>query len=131
MTNSLARRMNGGPARTGERAVPWTPFNDLLGYDPFASLRSMQAFDYDVSRTESGYDVEVPVPGYRPDQIDVNFKDDVLTVAGKNDRRSFTRSFTIPEDVDPDAITARVADGMLVLSLQRRPEAQPKRIAVN
>ncbi|MBV8066764.1 MAG: Hsp20 family protein [Candidatus Eremiobacteraeota bacterium] len=48
----------------------------------------------------------------------------------KSDRRSFTRSFSVPDDVDPDKIETRVDDGMLVLTLSRRPEAQPRRIAV-
>jgi len=36
----------------------------------------------------------------------------------------------VPEDVDNDQIATRVADGMLILTLERRPETQPKRIAV-
>jgi len=38
---------------------------------------------------------------------------------------------SVPEDVDNDHIAARVADGMLILTLERRPETQPKRISVN
>jgi len=130
MTNSLARA-NGGLQKTDARPATWAPFTDLLGFDPFQSLRTNYGFDYDVTRTESGYDVEVPVPGYKSEQIDITFKDGILTVVGKSERRSFSRSFTVPDDVDQDRISARVADGMLHLSLDRRPEAQPRRIAVN
>jgi len=73
----------------------------------------------------------VPVPGYKPEQIDVTFKDGVLSGNGKSDRRTFSRSFSVPEDVDNYHIAARVADGMLILALERRPETQPKRIAVS
>jgi HSP20 family molecular chaperone IbpA len=62
--------------------------------------------------------------------VEVTFADDVISVTAKSDRRSFARSFTVPEDVDADKIEARVTDGMLVLTLSRRPEAQPRRIAV-
>lgn len=130
MTTTLARRMNGGTSQVEPPSAPWTPFRDLLGFDPFQHLRSNMAFEYDVTRTESGYEVEVPVPGYKPSQIDVTFKDGVIAVSGKSDRRTFSRSFTVPEEVDPETIEARVQDGMLVLSLARRPEAQPKRIQV-
>jgi len=130
MTNSLART-NGGLSQGEGRTTPWTPYRDLFGFDPFQALRSNWAFDYDVSRTETGYEVEVPVPGYKPEQIDVAFKDGVLSVNGKTDRRTFSRSFSVPEDVDNDHIAARVADGMLVLTLERRPETQPKRITVS
>jgi HSP20 family molecular chaperone IbpA len=115
--------------RTAARMAHWTPFRDLLGFDPFASLRSNWVA-YDVTRTDAGYEVEVPVPGFKPEDVEVTFQDDVIAVSAKGDRRSFTRSFTVPDDVDPDKIEARVTNGMLVLTLGRRAEAQPRRITV-
>jgi HSP20 family molecular chaperone IbpA len=123
MTDSLAQSQRGQAARM----ATWTPFRDLLGFDPFASMRG---FEYDVTRTENGYEVEVPVPGFKPADVEVTFQDDVISVSAKGDRRSFARSFTVPDDVDPNGIEARMNDGMLVLSLARRPEAQPRRITV-
>lgn len=130
MTTSLAR-VNGRLPQIEARPAAWAPFSDLLGFDPFQALRTNYGFDYDVTRTEAGYEVEVPVPGYKPDQIDITFKDGVLSVVGKSERRSFTRSFTVPDDVDQERISANVVDGMLRLTLDRRPEAQPRRISVN
>jgi HSP20 family protein len=112
MTDTLAR--NGG----------------AVLFDPFRTLRYNWGFEYDVVRTENGYEVEVPVPGFKPEDVEVTFQDDLLSVNAKSERRSFSRSFTVPEDVDPDTIAARVANGMLVLTLTRRPEAQPRRIDV-
>jgi len=112
------------------RMSPWTPFRDLLGLDPFASFRSNWALGYDGTRTENGYEVEVPMPGFKPDQVDVTFQDDVISINAKSERRTFAHSFTVPDDVDADKIEALVNDGMLVLTLSRRPEAQPKRITV-
>lgn len=129
MTNSLARK-NGDLARGEDAPAPWTPYRNLFGFDPFQMLRNNWAFEYDVSRTETGYQVEVPVPGYKPAQIDVTLREDVITVTGKGEKRNFSRSFTVPEDVDADHITARVAEGMLILVLERRPETQPKRIEI-
>ena len=130
MANSLSRMGGSGVANGNERALPWTQFRDLFGFDPFGNIRASSGFDYDVSRTENGYEIEVPVPGFNASQIDVTVKDGILSVAGKTERRSFTRSFTIPEDVNEDGIGARVQDGMLCLTLERRPEAQPKKISV-
>ena len=70
------------------------------------------------------------MPGFKPEQVDVTFQDDVIAINVKSERRTFSHSFTVPEDVDPDKIEARVNDGMLIRTLARRPEAQPKRIAV-
>lgn len=130
MSTTLSRSGSGGLTQSGRQAVPWTPLQDLIGFDPFQNIRSNGAYEYDVTRTENGYQVEVPVPGYKPDQIEITVKEGVISVSGKSERRSFSRSFTIPEDVDQDLIEAQVQDGMLLLSLARRPEAQPKRIQI-
>jgi HSP20 family molecular chaperone IbpA len=128
LSNQLA---NARGAALLERVTPWTPLRELLGYDPFQNVRSAYGFDYEVSRTEAGYEVEVPVPGYSASQIDVTFKDGIISVGGKTERRSFTRSFTVPDDVNPDSIAAKVQDGLLTISLLRHPEAQPRKISVN
>lgn len=127
MADTLVRTPSRGQA---SRLAPWTPFRDWLGFDPFQSIRSNWSLGYDVTRTENGYEVELPVPGFKPDQVEVTFQDDVVAVNGKSDRRTFSHSFSVPDDVDPEKIEARVNDGMLVLTLPRRPEAQPKRISV-
>ena len=114
MTNSLVQ--NG--ARTAARTAHW-------------SFGSNWTFAYDVTRNDGGYEVEIPLPGFRPEDVEVTYQDDVIAVNAKGERRSFSRSFTVPDDVDPDKIEAKVADGMLVLKLTRRPEAQPRRIAVS
>jgi len=125
MATGLAHTQNGNSA---ERRAPWTPFRDLLGFDPLQFVNS--PFEYDVTRTESGYEVEVPVPGFKPEQVEVTFKDGVVSVNGKNERRTFARSFTVPDDVDVENIEAQINDGMLTLHLNRRPEAEPKRIEI-
>jgi HSP20 family protein len=127
MSDALARSERG---RTDRAAAHWTPFHDLLGFDPFQSFRSNWSFAYDVTRTENGYEVEVPVPGFKPEDVEVTYQDDVIAINAKGERRVFSRSFIVPEDVDPDKIEARVTNGMLVLTLARRPEAQPRRITI-
>lgn len=127
MTSALARNSD---AQARGSVTPWSPFQDLLGFDPFQNFRSNWAFEYDLTRTETGYEVEIPVPGYSASQIEVTFKDGLLNVTGRNERRHFTRSFSIPDDIDSDQIQGKVTDGMLHLTLNRRPEAQPKRITI-
>ena len=111
--------------------APWTPFRELFGFDPFANMRSLFNVNYDVGRTDTGYDVEIPVPGYAPSDIELTYTDGLVTISGKNDRRSFTQSFTVPDDIEPDKTDAKVEYGMLRLQFERRPEAQPKRINVS
>jgi HSP20 family protein len=72
----------------------------------------------------------VPVPGFKSEQIEVTLEDGVLTVKGKNEKRNFARTFTIPDEVDEERIEANVEHGMLTLTLPLVPKAQPKRISV-
>lgn len=85
----------------------------------------------EISRTERGFSVEFPVPGFGPDQLEITHKDTLLTIVGKSDRRSFSQTLSLPEDIDADQIEAKVENGLLTLNLNRRPEAEPKRIAIS
>jgi HSP20 family molecular chaperone IbpA len=108
--------------------------SDLLGFDPLrAFMGNPQSYNStgDVQKTEDGWNVEIPVPGYKPDQIDVTVEDRVLTVTAKTERRSFQRSILLPEDVDAEAIDAKVEHGMLSLALHLHPKAQPRKIEIN
>ena len=130
MSTALARNHKGLQSRmsqVGDRPT----LSSWFGFDPFQLLRASYNFEYDVTRTQDGYEVEVPVPGYTSDQIEVTLSDHVLGVSGKNDRRSFSRSLMIPDDVDVHTVDARVQNGMLHLCLKRHPQAQPKQIHVN
>jgi HSP20 family molecular chaperone IbpA len=119
--------------RENARLAWRSPFSDLLGYDPFRSFfpTNAQYHGLEISKTENGYTVEIPVAGFKPEQIDVTLDQNVLTVAGKSDKRQFTRSLLLPEEINPETIEANVADGMLTLKLSFHPKAQPKKINVS
>ncbi len=106
------------------------PLREMLGYDPFRPFLPNVEPEMEVVRTENGWNVEIPVPGYRPEQVDIVVKDDVLTLTGKSEKRAFTRSLRLPQDVDAENIEATVEYGMLALSLKRHPDAEPRKIPV-
>jgi len=137
MSNDLPIRQgtSGSGSPPSQRRSVGGLFSDLLGFDPFRGAfpsfaNASGAFGVEVSRSDNGYVVEIPVAGFRPDQIDITFQDDTLIVSGKSDRRNFTRQLMLPEEIDPDGITANVDHGMLTLNLARRPETQPRRIQI-
>ncbi len=129
MSASLARNRRGLQAGTSQ-VGHWPTLSSWFGFDPFQHLRASYSFEYDVTRTQDGYEVEVPVPGYTSDQIEVTLKDCMLSVSAKNERRTFSRSLMIPDDVDVESVDAQVQNGMLHLRLPRDPRAQPKKIHV-
>ena len=91
--------------------------------------------------------LQAEVPGLDPKDVDVRVENNVLTLRGErkleqnvnkdNYHRversygSFTRSFTLPNQVDTDKIQANYKDGVLRLTLPTREEAKPKQIAIN
>jgi len=86
------------------------------------------------------------VPGVRPEDVDVRVENQVLTVKGErgfstdkkeeNFRRierrfgSFVRSFTLPQTVDTEQVSAHSEHGVLVIELPKKAAAQPKQIKV-
>ena len=100
----------------------------------------------DVVEREDAIRLAVEVPGVDPAALDVTVNDRVLTVSGERrlarpegatayrlERRygRFARSLTLPRTVDAERIAARYEHGVLHLELPKRPEAQPRRIAVS
>ena len=87
------------------------------------------------------------VPGIKPQDVDVRVENNTLTVKGErsfatdvkeeNFRRierrfgSFVRSFTLPQSVDTEKVSAHSENGVLVIELPKKAAAQPKQIKVN
>ena len=127
-------------------------FNDIFG-DNFYSSRIPSV---DVYETPSSYVVEAEVAGYYENDIAISVEKHVLTLASdeKNMKRaneeeeksekkeerkylmreisrpSFSRSFTLPEDVDEENIKAETKNGLLVVTLPKTEKAQRGRIEV-
>lgn len=84
------------------------------------------------------------VPGARPDGIEVNFEDGMLTIHAKVPPRhenveflvgeygvgDFWRTFRVAETVDAGKISAEYADGVLTLHMPKAEAAKPRKIAV-
>jgi HSP20 family protein len=101
----------------------------------------------DVYEDEHHITLKIEVPGIDEQDINVSIENNTLTVYGErtlekdekeeNFQRiermygSFTRSFTLPNTVDPEQISANYEKGMLRIRLAKKAEAKPKLIKVN
>jgi HSP20 family molecular chaperone IbpA len=65
--------------------------------------------------------VSYEVPGIPKDKLVVSWKDDVLTVVGKNDKRSVNYSVAMP-DIDTSTLKAECVDGILTVSANIKKE---------
>jgi HSP20 family protein len=95
---------------------------------------------------KDGVVVTAELPGVVPDDIDISVVGDTLTLKGsrqpdeleeggtyhRRERRygTFTRSFQLPFQVEPDQVEATFGNGALQISLPRAEEDKPKKIAV-
>lgn len=86
------------------------------------------------------------LPGVEKDNISVQLENGVLTLSGEKKQESevkengfyrservygqFKRSFTLPDAVDPNKIDAEFRNGVLKLTMAKKPEAAPKLITV-
>jgi HSP20 family protein len=100
----------------------------------------------DIIENTDDYVVKASLPGVKPEDIDITFDNNVLTIKGEiktedeidearyhlRERRfgSFTRSFSLPTNIKADAIQASFNDGVLTMTLPKAEEAKPKRIPV-
>ena len=139
--------------------VRWDPTRELAGMEVDRLNRMFSEFysdafshgwvpPVDIYETEDHEVVlKAELPDLKREDIHLSFENGVLTLKGERklesnvkrenfqrlERRygSFTRSFTLPNTVDPTRINASYKEGLLTIRLPQREEAKPKQIAVN
>jgi len=109
-----------------------------------ASRRWIPAMD--LVETEDHLVLRGDLPGLTEDDIDIEIKDNVLTVSGErkaeNEEKgegyhrverafgSFSRSLTLPRGVDPEGVAAKFDNGVLEVRIPKPAEAKPTRVQI-
>jgi HSP20 family protein len=129
----------------------WRPFfGPLFGREGRSLLEEMWgrsaggrlAPSVDISEDNGNYIVTAELPGTRREDVAVELEEDVLTIRGekrnerdekKEKRRvversygTFSRSFTLPSNADPEQVSASFKDGVLTVTVAKRPETKPR-----
>lgn len=101
--------------------------------------------DVDIFETDREITLLADIPGVRPENLSIDLRDDVLTIAGETDdfRKAgrvdimaeyasgkYYRQFTLSEMIDQAGIDAKLNDGVLRLTLPKVAKAAPRRITV-
>ena len=134
--DSLQSEMNrlfdgffGNGVANGRSARRWIPAMDLV---------------------ESGgeFVLRADLPGVREDEVEIEIKDDVLTISGERRAEhegrseegyyrverafgSFSRSLSLPEGVDADKVAASFDSGVLEVRIPKPEERQPQRVQIS
>lgn len=119
--------------------------------EPGPSIRGLGRGGFpalNVGSTPQSVEIYAFAPGLDPAKIELNLERGVLTMSGErasvlpardekatvhiNERFSerFRRVISLPDDIDPNSVTAEYRDGLLHVSIKRRESAQPRRIAI-
>ncbi len=108
----------------------------------------------DVKETKDAYALEMDLPGRTENDVDVDLKDNVLTIASHteetkeekskdkkegevqwliHERRSsgFCRRFSLPQDIDSEKVSANFKNGVLSVNIPRKALTEPKKISIS
>lgn len=124
-------------------------FNDALTNLNKSGVANVANFtpDVDVLEDEKKFELHFAVPGMEKDNFKIEINDNALTISGERKFESeektktyhrvetqfgsFTRAFTLPNNVKRDAIEAEYKNGMLQVVLPKdESKAQDRRISV-
>lgn len=121
-------------------------FDDVMG-SMLGTATSTRTFDpaIDVHASDDEVVFVCDVPGIKQDDLDVTVENQVLTIKGT--RRfegkegeqvmlgraygSFSRSFTLPDYVNDEDLTARLAAGVLTIRIPKQAKAKPKKVQIS
>lgn len=144
-TNALTKVPENIPAIFNDFFKPWNEWFDkgsLL-------VRNLSVPAVNITENKESYEVSLAVPGLKKDDFKIDVDGNMLTIRSEKEESkeekertftrkeynysSFSRSFTLPEEVNKEKIEARYEDGVLKLTLPRKEEAKKntaKQIAV-
>ena len=95
-----------------------------------------------IREEDEAYVLSALVPGLSADDLNIQVLDDVLRIEGeyRQDENqylmqelphgSFSRTLRLPAPIDANHVEAKIADGVLTLTLPKAESAKPKRIQI-
>lgn len=115
---------------------------------------SLAPYGVDIREDADHFYVEAELPGFRKEDVDITLENQTLTISAErtvqngdqnkgqqkqqgqlllNERRysKFLRSFTLPPTVDERTVDAKLSDGVLRITLNKREETKPRKIEVS
>ncbi len=137
------------------RRTPWQDLenlqhrlSDIFGDSTLATSQEtgQWAPPVDIREAEDALQMQVELPGIDKKDVTLEVKDGVLTISGErryekdvneeNVHRieraygKFSRSFSLPRNIDADKVEASMQDGVLHVRLPKHESAKPKAIAI-
>ena len=120
-----------GQAAASARAIPPTPSAPRIS----------------AGETATSFELAVDLPGVSEDQVQIEFLDDALTISGtwnrpepaegtttplrdERARGEFSRTVRFPVEIESTEIAAELTNGVLTITLPKKPETAPRKIDI-
>ena len=118
--------------------------NTILRLDPYKIWEALDSFDntwsdfsqrttvtgrYD--ETDDGYEYELELPGYKKGDVAVSVADGIITINAAKGKKTRKAALEAAEDADLSKITGQLADGLLVLKVEKQAKAKPVTVKIN
>jgi HSP20 family protein len=116
------------------------------GSDTRSATSAVTAPSCDIEEDEKGYYLSFDLPGFKKEDLNVEFSGNTLSVAAKREHSNeehrdkvhrserrygeFRRVFTLPENVMQDDIEANYENGVLYLMIPKKEAEKPRRIEI-
>lgn len=132
--------------------IPWEPFRGMERFFededwlPVVPFRNIKGAEVDVYETDKDVVVEMPLAGVKPEDVEINVEDNVLTAKGETKeekeekkrnywrkeirRGAFERVVTLPVEVKADKAAAECENGMLKIVLPKTEVKKVKKVGV-
>jgi HSP20 family protein len=129
--SALGRFFGGGREMIGNGGGGWAPYG------------------VDVREDADHLYVEAELPGFKKDEVDVTLENQTLTISAVHSQESenqnggkgeyllrerrynrFLRSFTLPPTVNDQKVQAKLNDGILTITLDKREETKPRKVQI-
>ena len=133
--------------------IKWDPFRDLGSFFdedivPFVPAVKMSEMPIDVYEKDGKMFIEMPLAGYKPDEVSVETEGNYLKISGKTEKKeegkdknyyrrevkrgSFERVVNLPDDVEAEKGNAEFEDGLLRIAfpIEAKKKEKVKKIKI-
>jgi HSP20 family protein len=155
MSNVVVRKESGSPKRFTHEWDPLRMMREMFRFDPFREMAQIWPEErtgatfvpaFEVKEAKDAFVFKADVPGIAEKDIEITLTGNRLAISGKREAEhqeknetyfayersygTFTRAFTLPEGIDAENVKAELAAGVLTVTLKKKPEAQPRHVAI-
>jgi HSP20 family protein len=108
-------------------------FNDFWSDLPSRTATSASPASFRANATEDGWQIDIPIPGIDPKDVTLDVAGNTLSIraeASGDMGNRYEQSFTIPQFLDLEKVSATHRHGMLRLTVPLKESLKPRRIKI-